>query len=763
MTKHAQIRSARSRDVLTGSPSGWTRRGLGPLLPAFLAASVGGGAALPAHEIPPPGQVWDDREISEQSGVRVTHGIPGTNIAQTVTSENFTCGTLHPDTFHEALLRGIARGEVPDPLADGGRGGTINPPNAAGGGPFGPLTRNDIFPYEDTFMRLVSNFSDSQLFTLMGRATDALTQARGDHWDFVAFWCNFVPHHQIGSAFYLGLYNDTFGLGLGPFDRRGSFGLDSERIQGWVMMWNVNSWNIGAGGSAAFTRLVLGQEFEHRWGMFLNSITGGRVLQGGNDNCGRSAHWNFRVDGQGSGMEIAEWVGSAPANRVGGSLNFNSDIGGVFSYTDLYLMGYVSAFEMDQGNSQLRYMDTSPNCGSGYNGNIFNFNSSAIIDTNGMRSPSSNASQKTYRTAWIMIHQPGSPPTNTQLDRAVGIMTQHQIDWFNGTLGRGTLDNSLVISPGGDTDEDGDVDVSDFGAFVACTQASPIGSECDVFDYDGSGVVDLRDFGTFQRAYTGNCGVRIAQQPQDTLACSGDAVMLSVQTQGTTPAYQWRRNGLPVAGATGSILTLNPVTPQNAGFYRVTVAGQCTTVLSEEATVSLNAAPTIVSHPTEQVSCVGGSATFTAQGAGVPPIGYQWRFESQNILGATGATLDLDNLDPSDVGSYHCVVTDDCGLSTPTQPASLSFAPPAGITLQPEGGEFCQASALTLFVIADGTPTFQWFKDDQPLAGATEFFYFIPELAPTDAGTYRVVATAPCDTAASDPAVVTVVDCGGEP
>ena len=39
-------------------------------------------------------------------------------------------------------------------------------------------------------------------------------------------------------------------------------------------------------------------------------------------------------------------------------MTLNADTGGLFSYTDLYLMGYVSRMEMDDGNSELRYMGT---------------------------------------------------------------------------------------------------------------------------------------------------------------------------------------------------------------------------------------------------------------------------------------------------------------------------------------------------------------------------------------------------------------------
>ncbi len=57
-----------------------------------------------------------------------------------------------------------------------------------------------------------------------------------------------------------------------------------------------------------------------------------------------------------------------------------------------------------------------------------------------------------------------------------------------------------------DADDDGDVDLLDFAAFVDCATGSgnAIGLGCAVFDTDCDADVDLTDFGTLQRLSTGN-------------------------------------------------------------------------------------------------------------------------------------------------------------------------------------------------------------------------------------------------------------------
>src|SRR5262249_39062479 len=153
----------------------------------------------------------------------------------------------------------------------------------------------------------------------------ALLAAHGDAYDIVGFWTNFTTHHEIGAAFYMPIRNDVSGLGdpstVGTpiFDNHAAMGLAGQRIHGYVMMWNVDHtyWAPGPGSNADFTRLALGQEFEHRFACFLPPLLDGRILQGDDASCGRTFHWNWRADGQGSAMEISEWVGSAPANLVG--------------------------------------------------------------------------------------------------------------------------------------------------------------------------------------------------------------------------------------------------------------------------------------------------------------------------------------------------------------------------------------------------------------------------------------------------------------
>lgn len=361
----------------------------------------------------------------------------------------FECGYRSPAEWMADVRAAVGRGEIADPaerrlpVIPKGNPGLASSTSSC-------LSRSQIFIYEDKQAFLRTNYSNGQLVDFMVKAANAVLAKHGDNFDFIGYWTNFNPTRLIGTAFYKYIVNDVRGIGdpstkgTPIFNLRPALGLGGKRIQGFVQMWNIRSshWQAGTGAGANFTRLALAQEFEHRWAMYLPDLKDGRRLQGFS-GCGRVFHWNWRVDGQGSGMEIAEWVGTNPAVPRGTFVQFNSDIpGGVFSYTDLYLMGYVSPAEMDAGSSELRFMETA-DCRSSYFGKISPFSSKEIIASAGARVPDFTKAQKEFRTAWIMIHLPGAPPTTADLDKAVAILAQHEMDWRYSTLGRGSMDDSL--------------------------------------------------------------------------------------------------------------------------------------------------------------------------------------------------------------------------------------------------------------------------------------------------------------------------------
>ena len=92
--------------------------------------------------------------------------------------------------------------------------------------------------------------------------------------------------------------------------------------------------------------------------------------------------------------------------------------------------------------------------------------------------------------------------------------------------------------------------------------------------------------------------------------------------------------------------------------------------------------PVIFNNPVNQVVGAGSSVTFTVQAAGASPIYYQWRFNGQNIVGATSATLIRNSATAADSGGYSVAVWNACGSVT-SATASLAVLTEGASGTQP--------------------------------------------------------------------------------
>lgn len=82
----------------------------------------------------------------------------------------------------------------------------------------------------------------------------------------------------------------------------------------------------------------------------------------------------------------------------------------------------------------------------------------------------------------------------------------------------------------------------------------------------------------------------ITGQPQNQIVNAGENVAFTVEAMGDPPlTYQWRFNGVVIAGATDSTFTLFSVTTNQAGTYIVTVSNNGGSTNSEPAMLTVNA------------------------------------------------------------------------------------------------------------------------------------------------------------------------------
>jgi Tol biopolymer transport system component len=97
---------------------------------------------------------------------------------------------------------------------------------------------------------------------------------------------------------------------------------------------------------------------------------------------------------------------------------------------------------------------------------------------------------------------------------------------------------------------------------------------------------------------------------------------------------------------------------------------------------TINVAPSITQHPTNQVVALGATATFQVSASGSGTLSYQWQKNGTNLSngghnsGATTATLTVSTCDSNDVASYRCKVTNAYGNAT-SNAATLTIGAPA--------------------------------------------------------------------------------------
>ncbi len=249
----------------------------------------------------------------------------------------------------------------------------------------------------------------------------------------------------------------------------------------------------------------------------------------------------------------------------------------------------------------------------------------------------------------------------------------------------------------------------------------------------------------------------IEAQPVDALVCPGAAVEFTVGASPPPLSYQWRKNGQPIGGATGSSYTITAVSNDDAGLYDVLVSNDCATVTSAVAVLAVQPETVILSPPQPQSACAGDGVTFSVTAAGPLPLTYAWFRNGLPLPGQNGSTLTLAAVTPSDAGQYSVAVTSACA-TVASAAAALTVNSGPEITGQPQPQAVCEGTAAVFTVVVAGTPplTYQWMKDGVDIGGANEPTLTIAAVGQGHEGVYAARITNPCGTVTSTPVDLTV-------
>ncbi len=241
---------------------------------------------------------------------------------------------------------------------------------------------------------------------------------------------------------------------------------------------------------------------------------------------------------------------------------------------------------------------------------------------------------------------------------------------------------------------------------------------------------------------------------------SGQSLYLSGYANGYgTITYQWSKDGVPIPDATNYYYSKEIVSPDDAGSYSLNIANEAGSYTTSAVVVAVNnvVAPVITQQPRSVTVRRSSSVSFDVGVAGTGPFTYAWTRDG-TPLNSNSYSLYLSSASATE-GSYQVTITNSAGSVT-SDSATLTFWPSTApvITQHPRSRDIDSGSSASFGVnyFSEPAPTFQWYKDDVAIPGATGSSFSVSGAASSDAGTYSVKLTNSVGSTTSRSAVLSV-------
>jgi PKD repeat protein len=276
----------------------------------------------------------------------------------------------------------------------------------------------------------------------------------------------------------------------------------------------------------------------------------------------------------------------------------------------------------------------------------------------------------------------------------------------------------------------------------------------------GSNTLTKGDFIVVQPGVTPTNEIAITNGTNPSCAGTSLTFTATVSGEGSSPLFQWRKNGLDINGATGTTYTSADLANGDKITFVMTSNANCAsplTVTSNEITLEINS----VSEPSVSIaitngsnpSCEGSSITFQAivQNGGTNPT-YSWKLGAATVGNESAFTL----TNPTDGDVVKCEITSNSACATTPNATSGEIVvsvlpvvtPSIAISLSAGSNPACEGSAVTFnsSVTNEGaSPSYQW-KINNENVGANEASFSTATLQNGDIVTCVLTSNETCAT-----------------
>ncbi len=201
--------------------------------------------------------------------------------------------------------------------------------------------------------------------------------------------------------------------------------------------------------------------------------------------------------------------------------------------------------------------------------------------------------------------------------------------------------------------------------FIANATSANTGTYHAIFTL-ANGCADTVNVPATVSPLTGPPIINISVSPSDTICAGANITLTATVSNASSPAYQWRRNGVDITGATSSGLTTGFVNNGDIITCKVTSASLCQPVdsaISNAITMHVLLIPppnlTLITY------AIGDTMTFSGHITnGNTGLTYQWTRNGINIPGAVQSSYTTWALNPGDIiclivhSSVPCTIPD---------------------------------------------------------------------------------------------------------